>query len=128
MKPAPVGYSLADMWSDQLGTRWRSSIAPRPEQGQLEVAVGEVVGDVNGRVCLLVDDMIDTAGTICQAAAALKAHGAKAVIAAATTRSFPGLPAAAERVEFEEVIVTNTLPISEGVNIPKLRRCSRWRR
>jgi ribose-phosphate pyrophosphokinase len=72
-------------------------------------------------VCLLVDDMIDTGGTICQAAAALKAHGAKRVIAAATHPILSG-PAAARlnASEFEEVIVTNTLPTPDSLNIPKL--------
>ena len=86
-----------------------------------EVAVGEVVGDVRGRVCLLVDDMIDTAGTICQAAAALREHGARRVIAAATHPILSG--PAAQRLNasaFEEVIVTNTLPIREDLVIPKL--------
>jgi ribose-phosphate pyrophosphokinase len=72
-------------------------------------------------VCLLVDDMIDTGGTICQAASALKAHGAKRVIAAATHPILSG-PAAARlnASEFEEVIVTNTLPTPDSLNIPKL--------
>jgi ribose-phosphate pyrophosphokinase len=71
-----------------------------------------VVGEVQGRVCLLVDDMIDTAGTICQAAEALLSRGAKSVIAAATHPVLSG--PAVERLQassFEEVIVTNTLPI-----------------
>ena len=82
------------------------------------VAVHEVVGDVEGKVCLLVDDMIDTAGTICLAADALRARGAKAVIAAATHPVLSG--PAAQRLNqsaFQEVIVTNTLPILPGVRI-----------
>jgi ribose-phosphate pyrophosphokinase len=72
-------------------------------------------------MCLLVDDMIDTAGTICQAAEALVAHGAKGVIAAATHPVLSG-PAAQRLNEapFSEVIVTNTLPIPDSVSIPKL--------
>jgi ribose-phosphate pyrophosphokinase len=69
---------------------------------------------VSGRVCLLVDDMIDTAGTICQAAEALMTRGAKSVIAAATHAVLSG--PAYDRLQesaFEEVIVTNTLPIPE---------------
>ena len=86
-----------------------------------EVTVGEVVGDVEGRVCLLVDDMIDTAGTICAAAQTLKDHGASAVIAAATHPVLSG--PAIKRLNasaFEEVIVTNTLPIADENLIPKL--------
>ena len=77
------------------------------------VVVHEVVGEVAGRVCLLVDDMIDTAGTICQAAEALVARGAKAVIAAAPHAVLSG--PAVDRLSasaFEEVIVTNTLPLT----------------
>lgn len=112
---------LADMWSDELGSPLAIIHKRRDPNKANEVAVGEVVGEVDGRVCLLVDDMIDTAGTICQAAAALKAAGAKQVIAAATHPILSG-PAARRLNEsdFEEVIVTNTLPLPDGVNIPKL--------
>ena len=112
---------LADMWSDRLGTPLAIIHKRRDPNRANEVAVGEVVGDVEGRMCLLVDDMIDTAGTICQAAEALVAHGAKGVIAAATHPVLSG-PAAQRLNEapFSEVIVTNTLPIPDSVSIPKL--------
>lgn len=112
---------LADMWSDELGAPLAIIHKRRDPNKANEVAVGEVVGEVDGRVCLLVDDMIDTAGTICQAAAALKSAGAKQVIAAATHPILSG-PAGRRLNEsdFEEVIVTNTLPLPDGVNIPKL--------
>ena len=112
---------LADMWSDELGTPLAIIHKRRDPNKANEVSVGEVVGDVQGRVCLLVDDMIDTAGTICAAAAALKAFGAKRVIAAATHPILSGpAPQRLNESAFEEVIVTNTLPIGESVNIPKL--------
>jgi ribose-phosphate pyrophosphokinase len=112
---------LADMWSDDLGSPLAIIHKRRDPNKANEVAVGEVVGDVDGRVCLLVDDMIDTAGTICQAATALKAAGAKSVIAAATHPILSGpAPQRLNESEFEEVIVTNTLPIPDGVSIPKL--------
>ena len=112
---------LADMWSDRLGTPLAIIHKRRDPNRANEVAVGEVVGDVAGRMCLLVDDMIDTAGTICQAAEALVAHGARGVIAAATHPVLSG-PAAQRLNEapFSEVIVTNTLPIPDSVSIPKL--------
>jgi ribose-phosphate pyrophosphokinase len=81
----------------------------RPNQ----VEAHELVGDVKGRTCLLVDDMIDTAGTIVAAAQALKANGAARVIVAATHAVFS--PPAVERLSsgaVDEVIVTNTLPIT----------------
>ena len=76
---------------------------------------------MQGRTCLLVDDMIDTAGTIVQAAQALKARGAKRVIAAATHPIFSG--PAVERLNesgMEEVIVTNTLPTDMHSEIKNL--------
>ncbi len=112
---------LADMWTDRLGSRLAIIHKRRDPDVANEVAVHEVVGDVEGRVCLLVDDMIDTAGTICQAAEALKERGAKKVIAAATHPVLSG--PAAQRLNdsaFEEVIVCNTLPIRTQVPIDKL--------
>ncbi len=112
---------LADMWSDELGSPLAIIHKRRDPNKANEVAVGEVVGDVRGRVCLLVDDMIDTAGTICQAATALKEAGAEQVLAAATHPILSG-PAAQRLNEsaFEEVIVTNTVPLPDGINVPKL--------
>ncbi|GAA3576582.1 ribose-phosphate diphosphokinase [Microlunatus spumicola] len=104
---------LADMWSDRLGVPLAIIHKRRDHDVANTVVVHEVVGEVEGRVCLLVDDMIDTAGTICQAAEALVARGAKAVIAAATHAVLSG--PAVERLTasaFEEVIVTNTLPLT----------------
>ena len=72
----------------------------------------EVIGHVDGRTCILIDDMIDTAGTICGAARLLKERGAKEVIALATHPLFSG--PARERLDdsdIEQVVVTNTLPI-----------------
>ena len=103
---------LADMWTDRLNSALAIIHKRRDPTEANTVAVYEVVGDVAGKVCLLVDDMIDTGGTICQAAEALKARGARSVIAAATHAVLSG--PAYERLQasaFEEVIVTNTLPI-----------------
>lgn len=112
---------LADMWTDRLNAKLAIIHKRRDPDVANTVAVHEVVGEVEGRVCLLVDDMIDTAGTICQAAEALKARGAKAVIAATTHAVLSG-PAASRlnASAFEEVIVTNTLPISTPEPIQKL--------
>ena len=112
---------LADMWTDQLGCALAIIHKRRDPNVANTVAVHEVVGDVRGKVCLLVDDMIDTAGTICQAAEALKARGAKAVIAAATHAVLSG-PAIQRLTDtgFEEVIVTNTLPIPPERQFPGL--------
>ncbi len=109
---------MADQWTDRLGCTLAIIHKRRDPNVANTVAVHEVVGEVEGRVCLLVDDMIDTAGTICLAADALMARGAKAVIAAATHAVLSG-PAAdrLNRSAFKEVIVTNTLPLDPSVEI-----------
>jgi ribose-phosphate pyrophosphokinase len=105
---------LADMWSDRLNVPLAIIHKRRDHDVANQVVVREVVGEVEGRVCLLVDDMVDTAGTIVQAAEALMARGAKSVIAAATHPVLSG--PAVERLTgspIQELIVTNTLPIPE---------------
>jgi ribose-phosphate pyrophosphokinase len=81
----------------------------------------EVIGHVDGRTCILIDDIIDTAGTICGAARLLKKRGAKRVIALATHAVLSG--PARERLdesEIEQVVVTNTLPIPDQRRSNKL--------
>ena len=76
--------------------------------------MSEIVGQVDGRVCLLVDDMIDTGGTIVKAAQALKKSGAERVIVAATHAVFSD--PASERLQdaaIDEVVVTDTIPIPD---------------
>lgn len=112
---------LADAWADRLGAPLAIIHKRHDPLHANEVQVSEVVGDVAGRICLLVDDMIDTAGTMCKAANALCAHGARQVIAAAT---HPVLSDKAVQrlnaVDFKEVIVTNTLPIRDDAHINNL--------
>lgn len=74
--------------------------------------VMHIIGDVRGRDCVILDDMIDTAGTLCNAASALVQHGAKRVYAAATHGVLSG--PAIERIvasQLEEVVVTDTIPL-----------------
>jgi len=85
--------------------------------------VMHVIGDVEGEICMIVDDMIDTAGTLCQAASALKKKGAKQVYACATHPVLSG--PALERISessLEEVLVTNSIPLGE-----KASQCSKLR-
>ncbi len=80
-----------------------------------------VIGDVAGKTAVLVDDMIDTAGTIVEGARLLKEHGARQVYACATHAVFS--PPAIERLSsgvFEEVIVTNSIPMTEETYFPQL--------
>ncbi len=91
----------------------------RTSKNQAEIL--EVVGEVAGKTAILVDDMIDTAGTITKAAATLKERGAERVIACATHPVFSG--PAVERLAYsdiEVVVVTNTLPIPAQPQLEKL--------
>ena len=90
----------------------------RPKANVSEVM--NIIGDVSGRTCLLVDDMVDTAGTLCQAAAALKKFGAKKVVAYCTHPVLSG--PAIERIggsEIDELVVTDTIPLSEAAKTCK---------
>lgn len=105
---------VADMWSDQLDAPLAIIHKRRDPLVANQVTVHEIVGNVNGRVCLLVDDMIDTGGTIVKAAQALKDNGATRVIVAATHAVFSD-PASEilQSACVDEVVVTDTLPIPE---------------
>lgn len=122
VSPDAGRIKVAEQWSKKLGgaplafihktrdiTRPNSSVANR------------VVGDVEGRTCILVDDMIDSGGTICQAADALMQAGAGSVVIAATHAIFSD--PAVERLRSSvarEVVVTNTLPIPPERQFDKL--------
>jgi len=83
----------------------------RPKANQSEVM--HVIGEVEGRTCILVDDMVDTAGTLCHAAKALKDFGATQVLAYCTHPVLSG--AAIENISgsvLDELVVTNTIPLS----------------
>jgi ribose-phosphate pyrophosphokinase len=112
---------LADQWSDRLGAPLAIIHKRRDPSVPNQVRVHELVGQVAGRTCLLVDDMIDTGGTIVQAAEALRENGAADVIVAATHAVLSG--PAVDRLKngaISEVIVTNTLPIPEDRLFPQL--------
>jgi ribose-phosphate pyrophosphokinase len=87
--------------------------------------VMNVIGDVAGKTAILVDDMIDTAGTISEGARILRQQGARQVYACATHAVFSG--PAVERLSsglFEEVIVTNTIPLAEELHFEQLKMLS----
>jgi ribose-phosphate pyrophosphokinase len=81
-----------------------------------------VIGDVSGKDCIIIDDMIDTAGTLVQAAKALRRNGAKKIYAAATHPVFsdPAIQRLGECEELDAIIVTDTIPLSE--NAKKLNK------
>jgi ribose-phosphate pyrophosphokinase len=88
--------------------------------------VMHVIGEIDGRNCVIMDDMIDTAGTLVKAAEVLKARGARSVYAYCTHPVFSG--PAIERIrtsQIDEVVITNTIPLSdEGRSCSKIRQLS----
>jgi len=103
---------VADVWSDKLGVPLAIIHKRRDPRVPNQVSVHEIVGDVSGRVCLLVDDLIDTGRTIVAAAEALKANGAIGVVVAATHAVFSDPAKDILQSPFiDQVVVTDTLPL-----------------
>ncbi|MCK4951106.1 MAG: ribose-phosphate diphosphokinase [Gammaproteobacteria bacterium] len=96
----------------------------RPEPNHAQVM--NIIGDVKGRTCVLIDDLVDTAGTLCLAAKALKEHGAKKVVAYITHPVLSG--PAIDNIngsELDELVVTDTIPLSEKAGAcKKIRQLS----
>ena len=140
---------LADIWrthgtenlivvSPDVGGVVRArSIAKRLDDADLAIidkrrpranvaTVMNIIGDVDGKTCVLVDDIVDTAGTLCAAAAALKNHGARKVVAYCTHPVLSG--AAISNVtnsQLDELVVTDTIPLSETARLcPRIRQLS----
>ncbi|MGH8077589.1 MAG: ribose-phosphate diphosphokinase [Lysobacter sp.] len=137
---------LADIWrahgTDNLivvspdvgGVVRARAIAKRLDDAELAIidkrrpranvaTVMNIIGDVEGKTCVLVDDIVDTAGTLCAAAAALKARGATKVVAYCTHPVLSG--AAIDNVgksQLDELVVTDTIPLSDAA-----RACSKIR-
>jgi len=95
---------------------------PRPNESK----VMNIIGEVEGKTCVLIDDMVDTAGTLCQAAQALKDEGAVRVVAYITHAVLSG--AAIERIGksvLDEIVVTDTIPLSQaGQACTRIRQLS----
>ena len=112
---------VAERWTDLLGAPLAIIHKRRDPDVPNEAKVQEVVGEVEGRICVLIDDMIDTGGTIVKASEALFENGASKVIVAATHGILSG--PAVERFngsQVHEVVVTDTLPIPEARRFEKL--------
>jgi ribose-phosphate pyrophosphokinase len=112
---------VAEKYTDRLGTPLAIIHKRRDPRVANQAKVFNVVGQVEGRTCVLVDDMIDTGGTIVKAADALFDQGAADVVVAATHGIFSG--PAVDRLKnsrISEVIVTNTLPVTSDKQFDKL--------
>jgi ribose-phosphate pyrophosphokinase len=110
--PDAGGVERARAFAKRLGTSL--AIMDKRRTGPHETRIMHVIGEVSDRDALLLDDMIDTAGTITQAVSALKAEGARRILASCTHPVLSG-PAIQllEQAEIEEVVVTNTIPLRE---------------
>ena len=106
------GVSRARYFADQLG--FDLVIVDKKREKANVSEVMNIIGDVKGKDVILVDDMIDTAGTMCKAAEVLKKHGAKSVMALGTHPVLSG--PAIERIEnsvLDEIVMTNTIPLTQ---------------
>ena len=120
VSPDAGGAERARAYAKRLGAELAIIDKRRSEDGTAEVM--NVIGDVEGRTCIMQDDIIDTAGTITKGASALKANGAERVFACAVHGVLSGQ--AIEKIErspIDKLIVTNTIPLSPaGVACSKI--------
>ncbi len=120
VSPDTGGVPRARDLAERLGVGLAIIDKRRPEPNVSEVM--NIIGRVSGKRVVMIDDIIDTAGTICEAAKALIEHGAREVYACATHPVFSGR--AYERLAaapFQEVVVTNTIPVQPGTLGGKLK-------
>ena len=113
---------LAERWAETLGDTPLAFIhKTRDPTRPNEAVANRVVGDIEGRLCVVIDDMIDTGGTVSKAVQALLGQGAQDVIVAATHGVLSG--PASERLAgcgAREVIFTDTLPIPDAKRFPRM--------
>jgi ribose-phosphate pyrophosphokinase len=120
--PDAGGVERARAYAKRLGADLAIIDKRRDYDRQGEVEVLHVVGAVKGRTALIIDDMIDTAGTLVKAAEALKSNGAEVIYASATHAVLSG--PAIERIEdssIKEVVVTNTIPTENACRSPRIK-------
>jgi ribose-phosphate pyrophosphokinase len=118
ISPDAGGVERTRAYSKRLGASL-AIVDKRRERANVS-EVMHVIGDVKGRDCIIVDDIIDTAGTLCNAARAVMEYGAKRVVAVATHGVLSG--PAVQRIQdspLDEVVVTNSVPLSEEARASK---------
>ena len=119
VSPDAGRVKVAKKYADRLRVPMAIMHKRRPEKNVAEVL--HVIGEVEGKTAVLIDDMVDTAGTMVEAASALKKNGAKEIYACATHPLLSG--SAVERIavsEIKELAVTNTLPVPPEKKIDKI--------
>ena len=125
VSPDVGGVVRARALAKQLDDADLAIIDKRRPQAK-EAKVMNIIGDVEGRTCVLIDDMVDTAGTLCKAAQALKEHGAERVVAYCThpVLSGPAVNNISNSV-LDELVVSNTIPLSpEALECTRIRQIS----
>jgi ribose-phosphate pyrophosphokinase len=124
VSPDVGGVVRARAAAKQLGSDLAIIDKRRPKPNVAKVM--NIIGDVAGRTCVLMDDMVDTANTLCEAAIALKEQGASKVVAYSTHPVLSG--PAVERItssQLDELVVTDTIPLrADAASCPKIRQLS----
>ena len=124
VSPDVGGVIRARAMAKQLETDLAIIDKRRPKSNEAKVM--HIIGEVEGKSCILIDDMVDTANTLCEAARALKQHGAVKVLASCTHPVLSG--SAIERIdasELDEVLVTNSIPLHDKArSSPKITQLS----
>jgi len=124
VSPDVGGVMRARAMAKQLGADLAIIDKRRPRANESKVM--HIIGDVDGKVCVLIDDMVDTAGTLCEAASAMKADGATRVLACCTHPVLSGgAVARISQSQLDELVVTDSIPLSEEAKAcDKIRQLS----
>ena len=123
VSPDAGGVHRAELFAKRLGSSLAIVFKRRPEPDISEVT--DIVGNVDGKIAVVVDDMISTGGTLAKAAEAIKARGATKVFTVASHGIFAGdAVAVLENSEIEKVVVTNTIPLDHVERHPKFVQLS----
>ena len=123
VSPDLGGVTRARDLADRIGAPIAIIEKKRPEPGVVKVM--NLIGDVAGKNCIIIDDIVDTAGSLVEGAKALEEFGAKSVTAAVTHAVLTD--PASERIansNIKELIVTNTIPLPENCNLPNITQLS----
>ena len=123
VSPDLGGVTRARDLADRIGAPIAIIEKKRPEPGVAKVI--NLIGDVAGKNCIIIDDIVDTAGSLVEGAKALEEFGAKSVTAAVTHAVLTD--PASERIansNIKELIVTNTIPLPENCNLPNITQLS----